>query len=79
MLKLVIYLCSHRGFYINITNACIFNRNEHFELIYCHFAHFACISEDNRIVPQLTSRNLELLALLIEYHRAVTAVASTAG
>ena len=53
-------LCLYCGFYINATNTHIFNHNEHFAFIYCHFAHFACIYEDNRILPQLASRNSEL-------------------
>ena len=36
-------LCLYCGFYINTTNAPIFNDNEHFALTYCYFAHFARI------------------------------------
>ena len=53
-------LCLYCGFYINATNTHIFNHNEHFAFIYCDFAYFACIYEDNRILPQLASRNSEL-------------------
>ena len=53
-------LCLYRGFYTNTTNTHIFNHNEHFAFIYCCFAHFACIYEDNRILSQLASRNSEL-------------------